>query len=433
MLFRSPTNFQKNIKKSISAANGSITRTLSEVGAVVVYSDDPDFKTKASKIKGIQSVIPNLTIQGIDPDMKVEMGVANSGNPPNSGDDDFFFDLQWGHDAVDAPEAWDTGERGDGVRVFVLDSGIDKDHPDLTPNLNTSLSISFVPDEDWWAMQPFPTFNHGTHVAGTIAAADDGFGVIGIAPEAEIVAVKVLSEYTGSGSFDGILAGIMYATENGADVINMSIGAVFQKSGERPFYTAREAAELMTITNRVITYAYQSGVTVVTSAGNEATDYDHNADEIHWPSEAVHALAISSTAPMGWGADSSTNLDVFASVYSNYGQSTIDFSAPGGSWAYAFEPGGFDPCTVAGITQVCYAFDYVWSTTSGGWTWAAGTSMASPHVAGIAALIIGKNGGSMKPAQVISTLMRSADDLGKPGKDDYYGSGRVNAYRAVTQ
>ena len=73
-----------------------------------------------------------------------------------------------------------------------------------------------------------------------------------------------------------------------------------------------------------------------------------------------------------------------------------------------------------------------WSTTTGGWTWASGTSMASPHVAGVAALIIGKNGGSMKPAQVISILKRSADDLGKPGKDDYHGNGRVNAHRAVT-
>ena len=136
---------------------------------------------------------------------------------------------------------------------------------------------------------------------------------------------------------------------------------------------------------------------------------------------------------MGWGADSSTNLDVFVSVYSNYGQSTIDFSAPGGSWAYAFEPGGFDLCTVAGFTTNCFRFDYVWSTIPGGWGGATGTSMASPHVAGVAALIIGKNGGSMKPAQVISILKRSADDLGKPGKDDYHGNGRVNAYRAVTQ
>ncbi len=136
-------------------------------------------------------------------------------------------------DAIDAPEAWNTGQTGEGVRVAVLDSGIDGTHSDLAPNLNTDLSESFVPGEDW-QVQPGFYFNHGTHVAGTIAAADNQRGVIGVAPNAEIVAVKVLSEFTGSGAFSWINAGIVYAALIDADVINMSLGATLNKNGFLP-------------------------------------------------------------------------------------------------------------------------------------------------------------------------------------------------------
>ena len=135
-----------------------------------------------------------------------------------------IFSRQWGMDAIDAPQAWNAGQKGEGARVFILDSGIDAEHPDLAPNLNTSLSTSFVPGEDYNVAAGF-YFNHGTHVAGIIAAADNSFGVIGVAPECEIVAVKVISETTGSGAFSWINAGIVYAANNGADVINMSLGA----------------------------------------------------------------------------------------------------------------------------------------------------------------------------------------------------------------
>ena len=107
------------------------------------------------------------------------------GNPPNSGDNDTRFDLQWGHDAVDAPEAWTEGFRGAGARVAVLDTGFDLDHPDLAPNINFTLSKNFVAGETLSYALPDP-FSHGTHVAGTIAAADNAFGTIGVAPQAEL-------------------------------------------------------------------------------------------------------------------------------------------------------------------------------------------------------------------------------------------------------
>ena len=432
----------KNFEKEIASANGSVISTIPEIGIAVVSSSDPDFTVEAAEIIGVEAVVPNLRSQYIDPDAKKESIEAdlgnphskkkkvkvNASNPPVSSDDDFYFDLQWGHDAIDAPEAWDAGYRGEGVKVGVLDTGFDLDHPDLAPNIS-GLSMDFTGQGLQYTLPN--AFSHGTHTAGTIAAADNGYGTIGVAPEAELVLIKVLYD-EGYGSLYDILNGIVYAAIVKCDVINMSIGSTFYKSGDvEDGYSARDAAWYKNIYGRAITFAYQNGTTVIASAGNESTDYDHSADLMHLPSGAAHAISISATAPVGWAADPSTNLDLFASTYSNYGQSAIDFAAPGGNYAYAFEPGGFNFCTVGIVTNYCYVFDYVFSTGNNGWYWSAGTSMAAPHATGVAALIIGKNGGSMEPAEVKEALKASADDLGKPGNDDFYGEGRVNALKAV--
>jgi subtilisin family serine protease len=137
---------------------------------------------------------------------------------------------------------------------------------------------------------------------------------------------------------------------------------------------------------------------------------------------------------VGWAYDrTGADLDVLAS-YSNRGQSAIAFSAPGGNGDYP----GNELCTLftnvgQPITIPCFGFDFVMSTTSApaGYGWSAGTSMAAPHVSGVAALIIGKHGGEMSPSAVERILRQSADDLGKPGRDDAHGRGRVNAARAV--
>jgi subtilisin family serine protease len=418
----------KKLQKAIADADGTVLSTIPEIGLVLVNSNDPDFMVRASKIKGVDAVVPNLKSQYIDPDSKMESISADYGNPPVSGDDDFFFDLQWGHDAIDAPEAWEAGYRGEGVRVGILDTGFDLDHPDLESNISV-LSMDFTGEGLQYSLDD--AFSHGSHTAGTVGAADNGFGTIGVAPEVELVLIKVLYD-EGWGYLYDILNGIIYAALVDADVINMSIGVTLEKSGNpEEGYTAAFAAWYKNIYSRAITFAYQNGTTVITSAGNESTDYDHSADLIHLPSGAAHALSISATAPIGWGADPGTNLDVFASTYSNYGQSAIDFAAPGGNYAWAFEPEGWNACMVGGIIHYCYVFDFVFSTGNDGWFWSVGTSMAAPHATGVAALIIGKNGGNMHPEDVKAALEASADDLGKPGNDDYYGLGRVNALNAV--
>src|SRR5690554_539766 len=417
-----------NIEQQVAAIGGTVERVIPQIGVAVVSSSNPDFKAQAAGIRGIQSALPNVRLQWIDPPRREAVTADQFRNPPASGDDDFFFDLQWGHDAVDAPEAWAAGARGAGVRVAVLDDGIDSDHPDLAPNFNAALSTSFIPGQTYEYAVPGDVFSHGTHVAGTIAAADNGFGTIGVAPEAEIVMIKVLDSFTGSGSFEGVAAGIVYAADIDADIINMSLGATVWRSGffdedTGEFVTAREVAELVNMLGRATRYAYQNGTVIIASAGNEANDGDHDADLLHLPSDLPHVISISATGPVGWAVDPTTSLDNLAS-YSNYGQSVIDFAAPGGDFIYP----GEEECVVAGLLRPCWVFDLVFSTGSAGsYYWSAGTSMAAPHASGVAALIISANGGDMKPQHVERDLRHSADDLGKPGNDDAYGMGRVNA------
>ncbi len=419
----------RGLSAAVAQAGGTIVRTIPQVGIAVAESANPDFADRAATIAGVRSVSANVKLQWIAPGRQVAL--EDIGNPPFSGDDDTRFDLQWGHDAVDAPEVWNAGARGAGVRVAVLDTGFDTDHPDLAPNINFGLSANFVPGENLTYALP-DSFSHGTHTAGTIAAADNAFGTIGIAPEAELVLVKVLSD-AGSGSFEGVIEGIVHAADVDADVINMSLGAVLNRRGyeedDGTPVSAREVAELAVALGRATTYAYQKGTTVIASAGNEANDGDHDQDTLHLPSDSPHVISIAATAPIGWATDpGNISLDNPAS-YSNYGQSVIDFAAPGGDSAYP----GNESCTIAGLTRPCWVFDLVFSTGSNlnpaiaSYYWSAGTSMAAPHASGVAALIIGANGGDMKPARVEAALRASADDLGKPGNDDFYGQGRVNA------
>lgn len=403
---------------------GSIVKTIPQIGIVVVETSDPKFEKNVSKLKNVRSVVPDLVVNWIPPLKGYPMA-----NPPSIGDDERFFDIQWGLDAIDAPEAWNAGFKGAGAKVFILDSGIDAEHPDLAPNLNTTLSKSFVPYEDW-NIQPGFYFNHGTHVAGIIAAADNvptdlNTGVIGVAPKAEIVAVKVLSEYTGSGAFSWINAGIVYAADKGADVINMSLGALLNKNGfvyddEGNLlgkFPPKTIQEWIHAQQRAINYAYRSGVTVVVAAGNDYMNADGNGSAIVLPADLNNVVAVSATAPLNWAYDYTTDLDVIAS-YSNTGRSLIDLAAPGGD---------FDS------EKNLWYYDMVISTISGGWSWSAGTSMASPHVAGVAALIVGKNGGPMDPFDVTKQLLNTADKIDGNGASVLYGKGRVNAFRAVSE
>ncbi|HEV8693895.1 MAG TPA: S8 family serine peptidase [Lysobacter sp.] len=439
--------FDAQLARKLEAAGGTITARLPEIGVVIVESSDPGFRSRAAKVQGVRSAVPDITLQFDIPEA-VSVVESDFANPPNSGDNDTRFNLQWGSAAIDVAGAWNAGYRGNGATVAVLDSGIACQHPDIAANLLLSESTSFVAGEGV-CLSRVNAFNHGSHTAGTIASPDNGIGTIGVAPEAKIIAVKVLSEVSGSGSFNGIIQGIVYAAQHGADVINMSLGVRGGLPVNGP--GANDVAELVNATKRAVAFARAQNAITIVSAGNDGRDLDHDsgvqicdtdgcfmANLRAFPAQLPNVLAIAATAPEGWGLNlAGSNLDRPAS-YTNYGQSAIGFAGPGGDFDYP----GSENCTVAGLTRPCWVFDGVFAVggysqpVPGGpvfasYSWASGTSMAAPHVSGVAALIIGKHGGELAPSEVERVLRAASDDLGKNGVDDYYGSGRVNAAKAV--
>lgn len=414
-------NFSTALANKITTAGGQVRARYPQIGVAIVEADD-GFAARAMQLTEIESATRDRALQFEQPTVVNGLSLGeNAASPPNTGDNDTRFDLQWGHTAIHATDAWERGYRGAGAVVAVLDSGVDCAHPDLVPNLLMNLNASFVPGEGACATRPFPVFNHGTHVSGTIAAADNGIGIIGVAPSAKFFAVKVLSEFTGSGSFAGILQGIVYATDNGADVVNMSLGV----TGGLPI--AADTKDLIKAVQKAVLYARQNNTIVIASTGNEAIDFDNATDAdgnrlMSFPGGVEGVTGISATAPIGWALNFDTNLDIPTS-YTNYGKRTVDFAAPGGDAAYP----GNENCTVAGLLRPCWVFDLVFSDSTGGFSWAGGTSMASPHAAGIAALVIGANGGELQVSRVEDALKRGAADLGPRGIDEFFGKGRVNA------
>lgn len=441
-------SISQKLTTQVQTAGGRISARLPQIGVLLVDADQADFAERVAALSGVRAAFADPQLQFEMPET-LALDESAFTDPPNAIEDDRFYNLQWGHAAVGAAAAWNQGYRGTGAVVAVLDSGVACSHPDIAPNL---LGVaSFVPGESG-CIALAPKFSHGSHVAGTIAAPDNGIGTLGIAPEAKLIGVKVLSEFTGSGSFGGILQGIVFAADSGADVINMSLGI----RGGLPT-GGNDVAELVNATARAVRYAKSQNALVVVSAGNDGFDLDHASGRLQtddgietlnlraFPAEVPGVLAVSATGPVGWALDpANADLDRPAS-YTNYGQSAISFAAPGGDFVYDNDNNPANPdqvCVIGGIAQFCWALDMVMSvggySASGGflrasYTWTAGTSMAAPHVSGVAALVIGKHGGEMDPDAVERILRASADDLGKPGNDDYYGAGRVNAGQAVAQ
>ena len=399
------------VEALVSAQGGVVTSILEEID-VVLATGDLAFEANAEGLPGLSAILPDFRADWLPQMERIEVSAEHIGS-----DEPFFDSHQWDMLAIEAPGAWDAGYTGAGVRVAVMDTGIDADHPDLAPNLNAGLSASFVPYE------PFidDLDGHGSNVAGIIAAADNGYGVIGVAPQAEIVAIKVL-DGTGSGNFGWLLEGLLYAASVDVDVVNMSLGTYLSHNGYvrtgsgDVFVGAAAINEFINLVRKTMNYVSQQGVLLVASAGNDAHDGTGDSGWIHLPSDVGGCVVVSATGPIGWAYSQDVDLDEFA-FYSDYGPQ-IDFAAPGGN---------------ADFSLPLWFFDLVLNCNHEGWySWFGGTSQAAPHVAGVAALIVEKGGGSMKPAHVLRELRNSADDLGKPGGDPYFGYGRVNAAQAVS-
>jgi subtilisin family serine protease len=398
---------------AVAAAGGTVIWSHGPTGLAEVRSDDPGFPAAVRASGVFRTATLDFQVQW-QPEVEA-FDISEQVIDPSI---EFLYPIQWHLPAVQAPDAWALGCTGDGARVAVLDGGIFNAHPDLAPNVDNGCSVSFVPGQAF--NMDTGTFWHGTHVAGIVAAANSGAGVLGVAPEATIMGVKVL--HSGSGSFGQVIGGILYASDPAAfglgacaraDIINMSLGAGF-------FKNQPGAGDLVSAMNEAVNFAGSRGVLVISAAGNNGVNVRRFPALTFVPADSGSGLAVSATGPEGW-ALGATNFNRPAS-YSNYGNGFIDLSAPGGDFVLP----GDDFCTVAGITVPCWVFDMVLSTSRAGWSWAAGTSMAAPVVSGVAALIKAKHPniplGALK-TRLFQTANRQRDR-------SFHGQGWVNALNA---
>jgi serine protease len=311
--------------------------------------------------------------------------------------------LQWGLDRIGAVEAWSRAT-GEDITIAVIDSGVDLEHEDLASQIvGGTTCIGTAGDPARCEGSPQDDNGHGTHVAGiALAATDNGRGVAGVAPDASLLAVRVLANQcsltgcTASGTAGDVAAGIRWAVDQGADIINLSLGGGALQSTLGCAFCA------------AIEYAWSQGVIAVVAAGNE------------------------SVLPSGFGAEpavivTASDRDDGRASYSSASTSILRAAR----WPIA-APGGeaeTDPsdCATGGEPKGILSTYWI-AGQRDQYACLAGTSMAAPHVSGALAVLRSMGLG---PAEAVDRLLGTATDLGPAGRDPAFGMGRLDLARAV--
>jgi len=391
-----------DLASRVAAHGGSIASAMLEIGVVVTQGlTDAD----ASAIAGNDEVVRYLTGQWAPAPDEIGFTTTGLSTPTAIGETASpltaeLLGSQWDMYQIHAPEAWAKATGTSKVRVAILDSGLDPDHVDQQGLIDASASVALVPSTvgpPAWADDN----RHGAFVGGIVSS--NNVGTSGVAPNVSLVAVKVI-DAGGRGTVGAAIAGIYYATAAGVQIINMSLGLHIPKN-------AVGASTLLSAMNRAVNYARSHGVLVVSAAGNDGVDLQHDHDFIELPCEAGVQLCVSAT---GSG-------DTFE-PYSNYGTNAIDVAAPGGD----------ELMPILGLCS-SHAADPRAAACRDGHEYllAYGTSAAAPHVAGLAAYIDSRFGGALPPSQLIALIVQYADDLGKAGADPLFGMGRINVVHSV--
>ncbi len=420
---------------AVVAAGGVVLSQYPEIGVVTAQSRDGDFLAEMRATAGVESAGPTRTAEVVGDEVEVPAeapatsgvtapAAGATGTGPQSLDRSLGTEVapvdpleaqQWDMTAIGAPEAREI-EDGDGVVVGVLDSGIDVSHPDLAGQVDASKSVGCAvngqPDQSQAAWVPVDdSESHGTHVAGTIAAADNGVGIVGIAPGATLASVKVVN-YDGFIYPEYALCGFMWAADQGFDVTNNSY---YVDPWEFWCSTEADQAPALTAVTRAVEFSEDQGVLSVAAAGNSSYDLANKTTNDSSPNDTTpvdrdvsegcsdiptEIDGVVTVSALRLGADGQP---VFDSRYSNFGAGVIDLGAPGSNIL----------STVFGGEYEAYN----------------GTSMASPHVAGVAALLAATHPGA-SPAELQVLLKQQATKRDDPA---LYGAGVVNAFAAVTE
>lgn len=433
-----PKDYQEMIQK----AGGEVIKTFPEVGGVEVQSDQLSFLQNLKNISSIEAANKEIPLVLNEPaaiPYKQESAIISQQEQEN------YWNSQWdiqrvtnGGKSYDLETGGYKDQDGNVIHkavVGVIDTGIDESHPDLKDNIigGRNLVPAGMDESETGDPTDIKDRNgHGTHVAGIIGANGK---VKGVGPELGIRAYRVLYSEQALAQPSWIIDGIIAATNDKVDVINMSLRFYNNTKMSIEGESYKSMAETL-LWKRAIQYAVKNGVTVVAGSGNEGLNLDNKKEVNEFLNKMYEPYGMSVKGPATVvPAQMPGVINVSASTkwstqqlafYSNYGNSAIDVAAPGGDYGSKYaetnDPEAADPSNLILSTWPSYLGSPYFLS--------AGTSMATPQVAGIAGLIKAAHP-DYTPAQVTARIKQTALDYGKQGQDALFGAGEANAYRAL--
>lgn len=409
-----------NLDAMVTAAGGTVQKVLPQIGYVVVKANEPSFADRMAARPEVEGVYANTKLQ-LEPvidgpafRLRAPQTAASTEDGPTEAT---LYPCQWHLDKLDVHEAYDQGAAGSlNAKVAIIDTGVDPNHVDLVGRIDEEHSVNLLVAPSECGAEDNETIHdfagHGTFMASLVTT--NGINLASVAPQTQVVAIKVFS-CTGQGDWPEIIEGIVYAADlPDVSAISISLGA-FVKRNEPG------AKQVIRSVKAAVDYAFSKGKIVTTVAGNQHVDLHDIRPLVALPTEAGEAVAVYAT-------DYKDDL----TSYSNWGFPRAWIGAPGGDNEPPKRP--FPGCTLplaqqGRILGACSSF--VCDGATDVYITGRGTSIASPLVAGVAALIDGEADGAINGRRIKVILKNRADDLGEPGTDPIYGHGRVNAGRAV--